>query len=80
MCATKTTHEDTQHMLITPVTHETLTAALAYFQPATNSTHHTLFDAVVAATAKQYQADAIFSFDGWYKTLGFKLVGALVKE
>ncbi len=69
-----------QRLLITPVTHETITAALAYYQPTKSSTHHTLFDAVVAATAKQYQADAIFSFDGWYKSLGFKLAGALVAQ
>ncbi len=70
----------TQRLLITPVTDETITAALAYYQPTKSSTHHTLFDAVVAATAKQYQADAIFSFDGWYKSLGFKLAGDLVAQ
>src|SRR2546423_1513316 len=54
-----------RRLLITPVTDQTLTAALTYYQPTKSSTHHTLFDAVVAATAKAYQADAIFSFDGW---------------
>ncbi len=41
------------------------------------SKHNTLFDAVVAATAKKYQADAIFSFDKFYKKQGFKLASEL---
>lgn len=40
--------------------------------------HHTLFDAVVAAVAEKYQADAIFSFDKFYKSKGFKLASELV--
>lgn len=39
--------------------------------------HNTLFDAVVVAIAQKYQADAIFSFDKFYKTNGFKLAGEL---
>lgn len=41
------------------------------------SKQNTAFDAVVAATAKKLSADAIFSFDGWYKKQGFKLVSDL---
>lgn len=41
------------------------------------SKHHTLFDAIVAAIAKKHKADAIFSFDHFYKTKGFKLAGEL---
>lgn len=37
------------------------------------SKRNTLFDAIVAATAQNLEADAIFSFDGWYPKLGFKL-------
>lgn len=37
------------------------------------SKHNTLFDAVVVAIAQKYQADAIFSFDKFYKSKGFKL-------
>jgi predicted nucleic acid-binding protein len=66
-----------QRLLVTPVDQTTLQAALTYYQPTKTSTHHTLFDAVVAATAHTYQADAIFSFDGWYKSLGFRLAGEL---
>lgn len=35
--------------------------------------HATLFDAVVAAVANKYHADAIFSFDNFYQRRGFKL-------
>lgn len=42
------------------------------------SKHHTLFDAIVAAVAQKYQADAIFSFDRFYKSKGFKLASELV--
>jgi predicted nucleic acid-binding protein len=41
------------------------------------SKQNTFFDALVAATAKELQADAIFSFDRWYKKLGFRLVADL---
>lgn len=41
------------------------------------SKHHTLFDAVVATVAKKHQADAIFSFDKFYKRKGFKLASEL---
>ena len=34
---------------------------------------NTLADSIVAAVAKKHNAHAIFSFDGWYKKLGFKL-------
>lgn len=37
----------------------------------------TLFDCVVAAVAKKYKADAVFSFDKFYKKLGLKLVSDL---
>jgi predicted nucleic acid-binding protein len=37
----------------------------------------TLADAVVASVAKTHNADAIFSFDGWYKKQGFTLVADL---
>lgn len=53
-----------------------LSAALDYFSP-TSSKKNTLFDCVVAATAQEYKADAIFSFDKFYKTNGFLLASAL---
>ena len=51
---------------------ELLSVALAMFDPA-GTKQNTLFDAIVAACAKKYKTNVIFSFDGWYKKLGFKL-------
>lgn len=48
-----------------------------YYEKAI-SKQNTAFDAVVAATAKQLNADGIFSFDQWYGKLGFKLASELV--
>ncbi len=39
--------------------------------------HNTLFDAIVAATAHRYHADAIFSFDKFYKSKGLILASDL---
>ena len=41
------------------------------------SKHDTLFDAIVAAVAQKYKADAIFSFDHFYKNKGFKLASEI---
>lgn len=53
---------------------EILKLATAYFNQA-DSKKNTFFDAIVAATAQRLNADSIFSFDGWYPKLGFKLAG-----
>lgn len=37
----------------------------------------TLFDCIVAALTKKYQTNSIFSFDDWYRKLGFQLVADL---
>ncbi len=50
--------------------------AIKFFKLNT-SKQNTIFDAIVAAIASKYNAKAIFSFDKWYKKLGFKLVGDL---
>ena len=50
--------------------------AVRYFSPKT-SKKNTLFDCIVAAVAKRYKADAIFSFDHFYKSKGFKLADEL---
>ena len=47
--------------------------AAEIFDKKAVSKQNTLFDAIVAATAKKLEADAIFSFDNWYKKLGFKI-------
>ena len=61
---------------IAEVNGETLRHALKYFNPHT-SKKNTLFDCIVAAVAQDYNADAIFSFDGFYKRKGFKLASEL---
>lgn len=69
-----------QTISITPIGQDMMEKALTYYQPLGGSTHNTLFDAVVAATAAIYKADAILSFDKWYTSLGFVLAGDFVKQ
>lgn len=54
------------------ITEEIMTRASQIFEKAI-SKQNTLFDAIVAATAKSLKADAVFSFDDWYPKLGLKL-------
>ena len=54
---------------------EIQTKAAEIFKTKSQSKKNTIFDAVVADTAKQLEADFIFSFDDWYPKLGFKLAG-----
>ncbi len=61
---------------IAEINQETLRNALKYFSPTT-SKKNTLFDCVVVAVAEEYKADAIFSFDKFYKSKGFKLADEL---
>lgn len=65
-------------LMIEPVDANLLQEAIQLFRPE-GSKQNTLFDAIVAATAKVHNADAIFSFDAWYKKLGFILVEDLFK-
>ncbi len=59
------------------VDQEILELAGDLFDPH-GSKKNTLFDAVIAAIAKRYKADAIFSFDEWYKKQGFTLASDLL--
>jgi predicted nucleic acid-binding protein len=54
------------------VNEKILEKAMQYFNQAV-SKKNTMFDAIVAATADQLGTKLIFSFDGWYPKLGFKL-------
>ncbi len=54
-----------------------LKEAVKYFESESNN-RKTLADAVVAAVAKKISADGIFSFDEWYKKLGYKLASELL--
>lgn len=41
------------------------------------SKQHTFFDAIVAATAEKLGTNLIFSFDHFYKNMGFQMAGEL---
>lgn len=58
---------------IISVDREVLAAAYKYFA-ASKSKKNTTFDVINAAVYKKYNLDAIFSFDGFYKKSGLKLV------
>lgn len=56
---------------------EIQTRAAEIFETKSQSKKNTIFDAIVAATARKLEADLIFSFDEWYPKLGFKLATTL---
>jgi len=64
---------------VAEVNQETLRNAIKHFSPTT-SKKNTLFDCIVVTVAEEYKADAIFSFDHFYKTKGFKLANELNKN
>ena len=61
------------------VDQDILLHAATLFHPLA-SKKNTLFDAVIAALAKRLNADAIFSFDGWYRKIGLTLASELITE
>ncbi|MBI2641917.1 type II toxin-antitoxin system VapC family toxin [Candidatus Roizmanbacteria bacterium] len=63
-------------IMIEPVDNQVLHRAI-FFIDVLKSKRNTLFDAIVAAIAEEHKADAIFSFDKFYKKNGFKLAGEL---
>ncbi|MBL7150843.1 type II toxin-antitoxin system VapC family toxin [Candidatus Microgenomates bacterium] len=63
---------------VAEVNQQTLVKALEYFSPKT-SKKNTLFDCIVASVAEENEADAIFSFDKFYKKNGFKLASEFLK-
>jgi predicted nucleic acid-binding protein len=60
-------------LLIIPVDAVILELAVDLYNPA-GSKKNTMFDATVAATAKKYGTQTIFSFDEWYRKIGFTLL------
>lgn len=58
------------------VSQQTLANAMKYFS-LTVSKKNTLFDCIVLAVAEENNADAIFSFDRFYKKQGFKLASEI---
>jgi len=59
------------------VNQKILSRAISYFSP-TISKKNTMFDCIVASIAEGYSADAIFSFDKFYKKCGFKLASEMI--
>ena len=66
-------------ILFTPVDEAVITTAIGFYNPD-GSKKNTFFDAIVAAAAKLAKADAIFSFDNWYKKQGFKITDDILAE
>jgi predicted nucleic acid-binding protein len=62
---------------IIPVDAEILSIAVKFYNPQ-GSKKNTFFDATVAATATKSGTKTIFSFDGWYKSQGFNLLGDIL--
>lgn len=58
------------------VDEEIMQSASEFYNPQ-GSKQNTFFDALVAGTAKKLNSDTIFSFDTWYKKLGFQLASDL---
>lgn len=54
------------------VNEEIMKLAAEIYKP-NSSKQNSFFDALVAATANTLQAETIFSFDKWYKKLGFHM-------
>ncbi len=61
------------------VDQKVLKNALKHFSPTT-SKKNTLFDCIILSIAEEYKADAIFSFDKFYKRKGFKLASELINH
>ncbi len=64
-------------LVIEPVDEGVLKEAVNILEGKGGDNHNTLFDAVVATIAQKHHADAIFSFDRFYKKHGFKLAADL---
>ncbi len=66
------------NLLVAPADDTLLIEALSIFNP-TASKQRTIFDAMVAVTAKKLNTAYIFSFDSWYTQLGYTLASSLVE-
>ena len=62
---------------IIEINQKTIKNAIQFFS-STTSKKNTLYDCIIIAIAKEYKADAIFSFDRFYKRKGFKLASELI--
>lgn len=67
------------HMQIAEINQATIAIALHYFS-STMSKKNTFFDCIVAAVARKYNADAIFSYDRFYSKKGFTVAEDFIKR
>ncbi len=63
---------------VVEVNQEIMKHALQFFS-STTSKKNTFYDCIVAEIARKYKADAIFSFDRFYKKNGFMLASEFIK-
>lgn len=64
---------------VVEINQKTIRNALQFFSPAA-SKKNTLYDCIVAAVAEESHAEAIFSFDRFYKKQGFKLTEEILGQ
>ena len=72
--ATAVSFADQASDVLIDITGNIYVSAVRNWFSAKGSLKHTLFDCIVASVAKEYGADAIFSFDHFYKSKGFILI------
>lgn len=65
------------HLNIVSIDNHIYMKAVSKYFLKINSKKNTIFDCIIAAVAEEKQADAIFSFDKFYKKQGFTLAEEL---
>ena len=59
---------------VVEISQEIYNYAVDKFFSKVSNKRDTMFDCIVASVAEKYKADAVFSFDKFYKRRGFRLV------
>ncbi len=67
------------NLLVLAISQDDFIESTNYFDP-TASKHHTPFDCLILALAKNHKVDAILSFDKFYENKGFLVAKDLIKE
>lgn len=67
------------NLLVVAISQEDFIDSINYFDPKA-SKHHTPFDCLILALAKQHKADVILSFDEFYKSKGYKIAPDLLEQ
>ena len=61
------------NLQVEEVNQQTITRSVNHYFQQDTGKKNTIFDCIVLDTANKFKADAIFSFDHFYKAKGFKL-------